>query len=361
MRTYSVMRRTFLLLSACFIILSLLAGCTRSEGVFPEPSAETDPAEEAASLTEYEEGSYTIPAQETLPPETDAPDPALDVLNHYSNMFIASKVNNYLNVRNAPSTSGDIIGKLAKDAGGEILEAYDNGWYHISSGGIDGFVSSEYCISGEEARAYAPSVARLMVRVTAERLNVRSGPGTEFETWTQLGSSETQAVDEALDGWYKITVNNAEGYISADFAEPGWYLQEAMPWTSLSSASPARQQLFAYAEQFIGIPYMMGGTSLSGGGIDCSSFVQQCLKNALGIGLDRTSRQLATRGYEVSLMDAKPGDLMFYTDAWGTIDHVAFYMGDGKILHASRSFGQVAVSAYNYASEPVLIKNVIGD
>ena len=342
-------------------------------------SSRVSPAEESAassspeSLPETEEASFSTASAETEPlppettaetttePETEPPDPALDVLNHYSNMFIASNVNTYLNVRNAPSTSGSIIGKLVKDAGGEILEDLGNGWYHILSGGIDGFIAADYCITGEEAALLAPSVAHPMVRVTAERLNVRTGPGTEYEVWTQLGTSETQAVEEKLDGWYKIIINNTDGYISSDFAEEGWYLTEAMPWSSISAASPTRQQLFAYAEQFIGIPYAYGGTSLAGGGIDCSSFVQQCLRNAIGISIDRTSGQQAYRGYDVSLADAKPGDLMFYCDRYGTIDHVAFYMGDGKILHAARSIGCVSVSAYNYAAEPILIKNVIGE
>ena len=349
-----------LILAAALCFSACAENKTPGDVFMPIDESDAYPSETVrADFSTEAPKDYTLPVDETTAaPDSDA---ALDVLNHYSNMFIASKVNNYLNIRNAPSTEGAIIGKLTKDAGGEILEDAGDGWYRIQSGGIEGFVSGSYIITGDEARAFAPSVAVEMVHIIAERLNVRTGPGLDYEVWTQLGTADRLTVDEDLGEWYKIRINNTDGYISKDFAEPGWYLMEAMPWTAVSGTSEKRQKLFRYAEQFIGIPYKMGGESLEGYGIDCSSFVQQCLKNALGIGLDRTSRQLATRGYEVSLADAKPGDLMFYTDPYGEIDHVAFYMGDGKILHASRSFGQVAVSAYNYASEPVLIKNVIGD
>ena len=306
----------------------------------PEPSAES--AEE--------------PAEETLPPP---PGPE-SVTEHYNHMFIASKVNSFLNVRNEPTKDGYIIGKLLKNAGGEILDDPGNGWYHIRSGGMEGYISAEYCVEGAEALRLAPEVACEMVKVTAERLNVRSGPGEKYPVWTQLASDSLQNVKEEINGWYRILINDTDGYISSSFAEKGWYLREAMPWTSVQEASPLRQQLFAYAEQFIGTRYVYGGTSLTDG-IDCSSYVQQCFRNALGIKLPRTSAKQSRVGAEISYEDARPGDLMFYTDRSGTVDHVAIYMGDGKILHASLSFGQVAVSSWNYSTKPAIIRNVIGD
>ena len=132
--------------------------------------------------------------------------------------------------------------------------------------------------------------------------------------------------------------------------------------TSIQSEVPVaklRKSILDFASQYIGNPYVWGGTSLENGA-DCSGFVQAIYAN-YGYFLPRVAEDQAEVGTKIPVGDAKPGDLMFYTDPYGEIDHVAFYMGDGKILHASRSFGQVAVSAYNYASEPVLIKNVIGD
>ncbi len=281
---------------------------------------------------------------------------SLVVLNYDSDLFIASKVSSSLNLRDTPSTRGAIIGKLAKNAAGEILEDLGK-WWRVRSGGLVGYVASEFCVSGQEARALAPSVAIIMARITAECLNVRTGPGVNYALLTQLGRGDRVPVIEDLDGWYKIRIYTGAGYIAKENAELGWYLAEAVP----TGTSAKRQKLIQYAQLFIGIPYKLGGTSLDSGGIDCANFVRLCLKNALGISLDSTSGQLATRGFTVSLSNAKPGDLLFYADKKGKINHVAFYLGDGKIIHAAQSIGQVSISAYNYASVPVLIKNVIGD
>lgn len=356
------------LLTALFIIALFAAAC----GKDPLPSSGEEASTESTDAGETEKPSETtLPettesAEETTEttteePTTEPPDPRLDVLTHYSEIFVVTGVRNYLNIRNQPSQGGLIIGKLVQNAGGSVLENLGDGWYHIASGGIDGYIAGEYVTTGPEAEALAVELAEEMISVTAERLNVRSEPNTDSAVWTQLQVGTVLPVEEDLGDWYKISFNSSYGYISKEFTEKAYYLQEAISWSSIQNYSPARQQLFHYAEQFIGLPYAFGGTSLTGGGIDCSSYVQQCFRNALGISLPRTSYQQVNRGTPVSYADAKAGDLMFYTDKNGTVDHVAIYMGDGKILHAALSFGQITVSSYNYAGEPVAIRNVIGE
>ncbi len=286
-------------------------------------------------------------------------DPREDVWNHYSNMFVASKVSSYLNVRNQPTTDGTIIGKLTKYSGGELIEDLGNGWWQISSGGIDGYIWSENCVTGDEAKEVALEHCMQMVEVTTDKLNVRSGPGLEYDVWTTLNANEKQVVEERDGDWLKIAFNSTYGYINAEYVKTGFYLVEAIPWSSISDCSPTRQQILLFGEQYLGTPYVYGGTSLTGG-IDCSSFVQQCYASA-GFSLPRTSREQATRGTQISLAEAKPGDLLFYADATGTIDHVVMYLGDGKILHAALSLGQVTISKYNYSTEPVRVVNIIGD
>lgn len=331
---------TAMLLLISMIVMLVLSGCTDTN---------VDRSEEMNLPTEMD-----LPTDG--PAVTYEPNPADDVLNHYSDPFIASNVNSCLNLRNRPSSKGEIIATIAKNGGGEILEDLGS-WYRVRSGGLEGYVASKYCISGEKVRLLAPSIAVRMVHSTVRHLNVRSGPSLDFGILTQIGPQDHLQVEGDLGEWYRISFNGKPGYISKKYTAFGWYLTEAVGFR----ISAKRQMLLHYAGQFIGIPYQMGGTSLSGGGIDCSSFVQQCLKNALDINFDRNSWQLAARGYKVRLSDAKPGDLLFYADGDGTINHVAFYLGDGKILHASQTFGKVAISAYNYASEPILVKNVIGD
>ncbi len=296
----------------------------------------------------------------TEEPQTEPPDPREDVWNHYNDMFVATNLNNYLNVRDQPSADGKIIGKLVKYAGGNIVEKLENGWYRISSGGIDGYIAGEYCVIGEEAKQVALEHCYEMVEVTAERLNVRSGPGEDYPVWTQLSATEKLVVESEEGNWLRISINNSYGYVHKDYTRVGFYLVEAMPWSSISNYSPTRQALFAYAEQFIGTTYVFGGTDLHNG-IDCSSYVQQCFKNAIGISLPRTSRDQVNRGTAISMAEAKPGDLLFYADQDQVVNHVAMYLGDGKILHAAQSFGQIIISKYNYATEPIAVRNIIGD
>ena len=334
---------------------------TTHESMLQDESSEASSFEESLTKETSPDDTQTQPqtTEETQPPTTKVSDPREDVWNHYNNMFIASKVNNYLNVRNQPTTDGTIIGKLTKYSGGELLEDMGNGWWHIQSGEIDGYIWSESCIIGEEAKQVALEHCMQMVEVTTEKLNVRSGPGLEYDVWTTLNASEKQIVQEKEGDWLKIAFNSTYGYINSEYVRTGFYLVEAIPWSSISGCSPQRQQLLTYGEQYIGTPYVYGGTSLTGG-IDCSSFVQQCYAN-IGISLPRTSREQANKGTPITFAEAKPGDLLFYADATGTIDHVVMYLGDGKILHAAQSLGQITISKYNYSTEPVKVVNIIGD
>lgn len=344
-----------------------LAQQQTKQSVESESTKET--AESTEKLTSFEEedtseaetNSADIKAATKTTTKTGKKheDPREDVWNHYTNMFIASKVNTYLNVRNQPTTDGTIIGKLTKYSGGELIEDLGNGWWHISSGGIDGYIWSENCVTGDEAKEVALEHCMQMVEVTTDKLNVRSGPGLEYDVWTTLNANEKQVVEEKDGDWLKIAFNSTYGYINADYVKTGFYLVEAVPWSSISDCSPTRQQILTFGEQYLGTPYVYGGTSLTGG-IDCSSFVQQCYASA-GFSLPRTSREQATKGTQISLDQAKPGDLLFYADASGTIDHVVMYLGDGKILHAALSLGQVTISKYNYSTEPVRVVNIIGD
>ena len=124
-----------------------------------EISEETSLEKNTEDATKASEAEKTVKKHE---------DPREDVWNHYTNMFVASKVNTYLNVRNQPTTDGTIIGKLTKYSGGELVEDMGNGWWHISSGGIDGYIWSENCVTGEEAKEVALEHCMQMVEVTTE-------------------------------------------------------------------------------------------------------------------------------------------------------------------------------------------------
>jgi len=113
----------------------------------------------------------------------------------------------------------------------------------------------------------------------------------------------------------------------------------------LSDISPLRKEIVEYALQFEGNPYVMGGTSLTKG-TDCSGFTQSVFKRK-GINIPRTSKEQANVGKNVPLSNIKPGDLIFYTKN-GQINHVALYIGNKKVIHASNPKSGIKISKYNY-------------
>ena len=125
--------------------------------------------------------------------------------------------------------------------------------------------------------------------------------------------------------------------------------------------SPKIEELIAFGKQYLGTPYVYGGTSLTQG-LDCSSFTQQCYAH-IGIKLERTSYWQVNQGTAVSLTRSswKPGDLIFY-NVDGKIGHVAIYIGGGKILQSAQSVGCVCISDYNYNGNiPVRVRRFVND
>ena len=114
---------------------------------------------------------------------------------------------------------------------------------------------------------------------------------------------------------------------------------------SSTSDSSLGQQIADYAVQFVGNPYVYGGTSLTNG-TDCSGFTMSVMAN-FGIGLARTAADQAYGGTSVAISDIMPGDLLFYSDGSG-ISHVALYIGGGQIVHAATESQGIIISNYNY-------------
>lgn len=120
--------------------------------------------------------------------------------------------------------------------------------------------------------------------------------------------------------------------------------------------SSIRQKIVNYALQFVGNSYVYGGNDPHSG-VDCSGFSRYILSHIAGVNLDRTSSSQSHQGTSVSIDNARQGDLIFYGSSSG-VNHVAIYMGNGKVVHASNEKTGITVSDWNYR-EPVAIKNVI--
>ncbi|MGN0268626.1 MAG: NlpC/P60 family protein [Lachnospiraceae bacterium] len=294
------------------------------------------------------------------------------VLDHYENLGIVDvSSKNYLNVRKKASKDSDICGKMLKYSACEILDK-EGDWYKISSGSVKGYVHADYVITGEKAEQLAVQEAELTAVVTTKsNLNVRKEPSADSEKITKISTEERYTVISQENGWVKIELDglvdddgknlDSAGYVSADYCEVKYDLKSAVAYTPLdekgtSSYSSRRASLCNYACQFVGNRYVWGGTSLTRGA-DCSGFVMSVFKK-YGVSLTHSSRAQARAGKRISASQMRPGDLVFYGKK--RIDHVAIYIGNGKIVHAANTRRGIVINRWNYMT-PVRIVNVLGD
>jgi cell wall-associated NlpC family hydrolase len=274
--------------------------------------------------------------------------PEESVIEGYTNLGV-SNVSSYLNVRSAAGLENDIVGKMPGGSACEIL-GEEGDWYQIQSGDVVGYVAKEYILTGYDANVKAMETMQNVLRVNCDVLNVRQEPSVDCSVSTQVESGEIlEIVEQNTDGWYKVNINNLEGYVSAEFVDSIYTLPTADKIAKLvadtdsddsssgasyssSGVSQTAVDLINYAYQFLGNPYVYGGNSLTNG-IDCSGFVQQIFA-AYGYSMPRTSLAYAGVGTTISYSEAKPGDILVYKYADGS-GHVAIYIGDGQIIHAS--------------------------
>lgn len=277
----------------------------------------------------------------------------------YTNLGIAN-VSSSLNVRKEPSTEAALAGKMKENSACEILEVKD-GWAHIKSGEVEGYVSAEYLLTGTAAKLKAQELVTAVAKVTVESLKVRDDASLEGAVLTLMPRNEELDYLETVGEWVKVNVDGNEAYVFGEYVEIVEKLDTAITLTQLrygEGVTDLRVDIVEYAKQFVGNPYVWGGTSLTKGA-DCSGFVQSIYKN-FNIKISRTSRSQAGDGKKISVSELQPGDLLFYANSSGTINHVAMYIGDDKVIHASSPKSGIKISTYNYRT-PVKCVDIIQD
>lgn len=286
-----------------------------------------------------------------------------DVLNYYDNIGV-STARDYINVRKTAASNGTIIGKLPGKAGCEIL-GEKNGFYKIKSGKVTGYVSKQYLATGKRAEDLALQYADLRAIIKIAALKVRSGPGTKYKQWTTIRREETYIVTNQLDGWVELEIDEGsdKGYVSTqnNYVEVRYALDQAIefhPVTTSKSVSSTRNNLRNTAIKYVGGSYVWGGNNLSTG-VDCSGFVQQIYKK-FGVTMKRVAKEQAKQGVEVSSANKKVGDLIFYANSSGVVDHVAIYIGNNQVVHAASTKSGIKISNWNYRT-PKCIRNVLGN
>ena len=254
----------------------------------------------AAESTQILEDCYTsdktISVKDHLVPEQKG---------EYSDMAFAN-VQSFLYIRSEPTTDSEWVGKLYPDYAAKITGPVGE-WTKVESGNVTGYVYSRYITVGNEAQK------------KAEELVQNNDTGNAEDAFTYAESREEEAAR----------------------------LQKEQEEQKAQAAGNG-QAIVDYACQFIGNPYVWGGTSLTNGA-DCSGFVQSVYKN-FGYSLPRTCTPQSNAGTAVSLAALAPGDLVFYDHGTGSCEHVGIYIGNGQIVHASSSRTGIKISNVNYST-----------
>lgn len=266
----------------------------------------------------------------------------------YSNPGISRVENDALNVREIPGMDGMIVGKMPKGTVCEIMDTTEDGWVHITSGQVEGYVREEYLLTGKDALAEMDALVLDVAVVNAGELNVRREPNTNCSVVAKVRSGQQLPVLASDADWVQVSVGGREGYVAAEYVS----LEEALP-TALTvtqmlygeGVTDVRTELVEYAKQFLGNPYVWGGTSLTKGA-DCSGFVLSVFKE-FGVELPHYSVSQSKMGTQISEAELLPGDLVFYSKN-GTINHVAIYIGEEQVIHASNPETGIRISKYNY-------------
>lgn len=266
----------------------------------------------------------------------------------YTNLGIAD-VSDNLNIRAIAAEDGRLVGKLPKDAACEVLDV-DDTWAHIQSGNVDGYVSRDYLLTGALARLRAEELATTVATVTTDSLKVRAEPNTDSEVITLVPRGEELEVSAVEGDWVKVFLDDDEVFVSGEYVEVSAELGTAITMSELlygQGISDVRVDICQYAKEFLGNPYVWGGTSLTKGA-DCSGFVLSVFKK-YGVSLPHSSRAQANCGTTIKVSEAKPGDLIFYGKG-KTINHVAIYIGNGQVIHASNPKTGIRISNVSYRS-----------
>jgi len=272
----------------------------------------------------------------------------------YTNLGIA-RVEDHLNVRASAEKDSKIVGKMENDTGCEIL-GIEDGMAHIISGSVEGYVSTDYLMVGTAAELYASAIVKELATVNADGLKMRMEPSLEAEVYDMVAYGEELVVIEKLDGWVAVDYDGQKVYVSADYVTVDRKLKTALNMTEFlygAGVSDVRVEICEYAKQFLGNPYVWGGTSLTKGA-DCSGFVLSIYAK-FGVGLPHSSRAQANCGTRIKVSEMKPGDLVFYSNG-SRINHVAMYIGGGQVIHASSPKTGIRISSTYYRTPVAAVR-----
>ena len=340
------------------------------------------------SVAKQTTATQTVTAAETSETTSEAQE-SENTTEKKKKVMIVAQVDGYVNVRARANEDSKILGKLYDNSVGTVVKEVD-GWYKIKSGSVTGFVKADYVEVGTKKLLNKVGTRIATVDTQTLRVRKNADADAKVIELVP-GGEELTVVSEAKkdDGWVKVSVEGGEGYVSVDYvtlsteytyaeskeeeaarlaeeeadrkaaeaAAAAAAQQSATNKSSSSSSSSSSksssssssssssgsssssnrnysapsgsngQAVANYACQFVGNPYVYGGSSLTNGA-DCSGFVM-AVYAAFGVSLPHSSSAQRSCGYGVSIDDIQPGDIVCYSG------HVGIYVGNNTIVHAS--------------------------
>ena len=256
-----------------------------------------------------------------------------------------------LRLRSDSSEASDILATASSGDSVVVLEDAADGWYKVSFNTVEGYMSADYL---DVATVAYTSLGYGLVDTDGSDLNMRSGASTDLPTLASIPSGTVLELEGIYNGWYQVTYAGMTGYVSSDYitltTEP-----------ETPEASQLGEQIVAYAMEYLGTPYVLGGNGPSS--FDCSGFTKY-VYSQFGYTLNRTATDQLQNGVSVSRDELQPGGLVFFKYRTSKpVSHVGIYIGNGEFIHASTNKYEVQIDQMDsghYANVYVYARRIIG-
>ncbi|MBU5231005.1 SH3 domain-containing C40 family peptidase [Intestinimonas butyriciproducens] len=258
-----------------------------------------------------------------------------------------------LRLRDTPAAEGEILATASGGTSVVVLEDTGNGWYKVNFNTVEGYMSSEYLTVSTTADA---ALGYGLVDTDGSSLNMRAAAGTNYDTVASIPGGTVLELEGVDNGWYKVTYSGKTGYVSSDYITI-----TTEPDVTETASSDLGAQIVAYAEEYLGTPYVLGGNGPNQ--FDCSGFTKYVYSH-FGYTLNRTATDQLQNGVSVSKDELQPGDLVFFKYRTSKpVSHVGIYIGNGEFIHASTNRYVVQIDQMesgHYANVYVYARRIIG-
>lgn len=258
-----------------------------------------------------------------------------------------------LRLRDTPAAEGEILATASGGTSVVVLEDTGNGWYKVNFNTVEGYMSSEYLTVSTTADA---ALGYGLVDTDGSSLNMRAAAGTNYDTVASIPGGTVLELEGVDNGWYKVTYSGKTGYVSSDYITI-----TTEPDVTETASSDLGAQIVAYAEEYLGTPYVLGGNGPNQ--FDCSGFTKYVYSH-FGYTLNRTATDQPQNGVSVSKDELQPGDLVFFKYRTSKpVSHVGIYIGNGEFIHASTNRYVVQIDQMesgHYANVYVYARRIIG-